>query len=251
MKSLVIGAGEVGKALKEIFSPYHEILIRDIEPIDIGLGNIEVLHICYPESDKFIEFTQKYIQEYQPELTIIHSSISIGTSNNFDDSVVYSPIRGRHNRVNPFGNKEAGLVFDIPKYTKFIFGEITHRRMAKLYFEQCNIECFDYQCEDRSAGELLKLISNIHMGVEIAWRQEVGRILKNYGVQEFLYDNWESTYNDGYKKCGDENLIRPIMKPSPIGGHCIIPCTEILSKQFPSKIFDFILESNEKAKNKV
>jgi hypothetical protein len=249
MKSLIIGAGEVGKALKEIIQKTHEVIIRDIEPIDIGLGNIEVLHICYPESEQFIEITQKYIQEYKPKITIIHSSIPIGTSDKFGSDVVYSPIRGRHNRINSInGRRMYGLEFDIPRYVKFIFGSKSARMMAKEYFEKCGIECDEYDCNRKSDGEFLKLISNIHMGLEIAWRQEVGRILNHYHISSYLYDRWESTYNDGYKKCGDEHLIRPTMKPDPIGGHCIIPCTEILSKQFPSKIFDFILESNEKSK---
>jgi len=247
MKTLIIGAGEVGQSLKLILEKYYETHIRDIEPLE--LENVEVLHICYPEHEGFVDNTKKYIAQYKPNLTIINSSVSIGTSDKFDGNVIYSPIRGRHNRISPItGEKIMGLEFDIPIYTKFLFGSYIGRGMARDYFKKCGIECYDYQCDKRSDGEVLKLLSNVHMGLEIAWRQEVQRILNHYGVSEYTYYYWESSYNEGYKKCGDDQLIRPIMKPAPIGGHCILPCTKILSKQFPSKAFDFILESNEKAK---
>jgi hypothetical protein len=250
MKTLIIGAGEVGKALKQVIEKHHETYLKDLEPLE--LGGVQVLHICYPEHDGFVKTTQSYIDHYKPNLTIINSSISVGTSNNFDDKVVYSPIRGRHNRFDAFGKRVQGLEFDIPCYTKFVFGNLPSRKMAEIYFKECGMDCYSYSCDNRSDGEVLKLLSNIHMGVEIAWRQEVERILKHYGVSSNLYENWERTYNQGYQKCGDGHLIRPLMKPDPIGGHCILPCTKILSKQFPSKIFDFVMESNEKAKqNKI
>jgi UDP-N-acetyl-D-mannosaminuronate dehydrogenase len=98
------------------------------------------------------------------------------------------------------------------------------------------------------ATEACKLLSNIHMGVEIAWRQEAQRILDGFGIDSKVYEEWEDTYNMGYRITGDEQLTRPRLRPDPIGGHCILQCTEILSAQYPSHIFDFIKESNEKAK---
>lgn len=251
MKTLIIGAGEVGKALKEVISKFHGTLLRDIEPIDIGTGGIEVLQICYPDHEGFVETTNRYINQYNPALTIINSSLPIGTCDQFDEKVVYSPIRGRHNRFNIKGERTEGLESDIPKYIKFVFGSDKYRKIAASYFRECGIECYDLDCENRKSGELIKLLSNVHMGLEIAWRQECERILNNYGVSPFLYYTWESSYNQGYEKCGDPHLIRPQMKPDLIGGHCILPCTEIISKQFPSKAFDFILESNEKRKKEL
>lgn len=242
MKTLIVGAGEVGKALKEVVSKLHGTLIRDIEPIDIGDNKIEVLHICYPEGPGFVENTNKYIDLYKPSLTIINSSVSIGTCDRLGDKIVYSPIRGRHMR-----NGQFSLAQDIRLFVKFVFCKDAFKRdMACAYFEDCGLTCYSFKYPN--AGEALKLLSNIHMGIEIAWRQEVQRILKEFDVQASTYELWEETYAQGYEKTGDSHLIRPRMSPNPIGGHCIIPCTEILAKQFPSKILDFILESNEKTK---
>lgn len=232
MKSLVIGNGEVGQAVFNTIKGHYDSYVRDLE--DIQIDGIKVLHICYPDHDDFINTTINYISQYQPLLTIVHSSIKVGTSNRLSDTIVYSPVRGRHPKLES----------DLKIYAKFIFSNSEPMRdLAYDYFDQCGIVCYSFK--NPAAGELLKLLSNIHMGLEIAWRQEVERVLVHYGVDSTIYEEWEQTYNDGYMKSGDDHLVRPLMRPDPIGGHCIIPCTEILSKQFPSKIFDFILESNQ------
>jgi len=235
MKSLIIGRGQVGSALYEVIKDFHETYIRDIEDLDIE--GVEVLHICYPEHDGFIETTLAYVEKYKPQLTIINSSVGVGTTNQIGTDIVYSPVRGRHPKLSE----------DMKIYTKFVFSHNQeNREKASAYFEACNLKVAEHISP--MAGELIKLLSNIHMGVEIAWRQEVSRMLKEFGVDSLVYDEWEETYRNGYIESKDHNLIRPSMSPAPIGGHCILPCTEILKKQFPSKILDFVLESNEKAK---
>jgi hypothetical protein len=235
MKTLIIGKGQVGSALYEVVRDHHETFIKDVE--DLDLEGVQVLHICYPEHEGFIETTSRYIEKYKPRLTIINSSVSVGTCSRMSYSVIYSPVRGRHPKLSS----------DLKIYTKFVFSKNPgDQELAARYFETCGLSV--YTGEDPLAGELIKLLSNIHMGLEIAWRQEVDRILEKFSVDSFVYEEWERTYRNGYKLSGDEHLMRPSMKPDPIGGHCILPCTEILKKDFPSKIFDFILESNEKAK---
>jgi len=43
---------------------------------------------------------------------------------------------------------------------------------------------------------------------------------------------------------------RPIYYPDFIGGHCLIPDTEILRSVYPPKLFEFIIESNKKRKKR-
>lgn len=237
MKTIIIGAGEVGKALYEVLSPHHETLIRDIEPVKAE--GIEVLQICYPDSPAFVEITKSYIAEYTPFLTIINSSVAVGTTDKCGDFVIYSPIRGRH--------PENGLSKELRSFPKFIACKDRLRLdFASNYFKKADWEV--RTGDNPSAVEYFKLISNVHMGLEIAWRQEVERMLKKFNINPTHYEIWEETYTRGYESLGQWNLIRPNMNPGPIGGHCILPCTEILKSQFPSRAFDFILESNEKAK---
>jgi len=44
---------------------------------------------------------------------------------------------------------------------------------------------------------------------------------------------------------------RPVMFPDVIGGHCLIPNTELLLKSYDSKFLRLILESNEKRKEEI
>lgn len=235
MKTLVIGAGQVGTAIYNVVKGYYEAYIRDIEEIDID--GIDVLQICYPDHKGFIETTYRYINQYKPILTIINSSIEVGTCKKLPDNIVYSPVRGRHPKLEK----------DLRLYTKFVFSNDNKSlELALRYFKHCGLSLIGYP--NPTAGEVIKLLSNIHMGVEIAWRQEVSRILKKFKISEDIYEQWEESYRRGYLASGDNNLVRPSMRPDPIGGHCILPCTEILSRSFPSKVFDFVIESNEKAK---
>jgi hypothetical protein len=233
MKSLIIVKGQIGQALFEIFSKVHECYIRDVLIEQNDPGEVEVLHIAYPYSENFIDNTKEYVAYYRPQLTIIHSSVAVGTTRKIGGHIVHSPERGR------FPN----LAKEMLIYKKFVGGfDIDDVDMACAYFQACKWET--QAIDSPNTTELLKLISNIHMGLEIAWRQEVARM----GCNTEVYSLWEESYRAGYLKMGQHNLIRPIMKPGPIGGHCILPCTEILGGQFESKLFDFIKESNEKRK---
>lgn len=237
MRTLIIGKGQVGQSLFQVIKDFHETFIRDLD--DLKLKDVSILQICYPDHKDFENTTKRYIEKYNPILTIINSSVSVGTTDKCGPGVVYSPVRGRHPK----------LVSDMKIYQKFIFGRNpADLSIAENYFHQCGLDVSLF--DDPKAGELMKLISNVHMGVEIAWRQEVQRMLEILEIEPLIYEMWEDTYSKGYIKSGDYNLIRPSMSPGPIGGHCIIPCTEILKKQFPSKILEFILESNEKSKTK-
>ena len=46
-------------------------------------------------------------------------------------------------------------------------------------------------------------------------------------------------------------LDRPIMFPGVIGGHCLIPNTELLLKSYDSELLRLILESNERRKEEI
>ena len=94
MRTLIIGAGEVGYSLKRALEDKHEVFIRDKEKGDFK--KIEVLNICYPPSKDFIKITKKYIEEYHPKVTIIHSTVPPGTTDKCGENVVHSPIHGKH-----------------------------------------------------------------------------------------------------------------------------------------------------------
>ncbi len=235
MKTLIIGSGQVGTALKENIAPYHETFIRDLE--DIQIDGVDVLHICYPDHEGFDITTKAYIAQYKPKLTIINSSVRVGTTRSCGEDVVYSPTRGRHPK----------LAEEMRVFVRFVASHNSRTMyMANEYFKKCGFTVFP--AEKPEALELLKVLSNIHMGLEIVWRQEVERILNAFEISPKDYDEWEHTYREGYIQLKDWNLMRSLMRPDPIGGHCILPCTELLNSQYKSPLLDFIIHSNELAK---
>lgn len=236
MKTLIIGAGQIGTALKEVLSPHHDVYLRDVEPL--FLADIEVLQICYPDHDGFEETTREYIRFYKPTLTIINSSIRVGMTKKCGNDVVYSPVRGRH----------PNLIKEMKSFRKFVSSHNQGKALeATFYFEKANWPCLISKSPENL--EFMKVMSNVHMGLEVAWRQEVQRMMDVLGIDPSEYEAWEKTYRDGYLAVQDFNLIRPIMNPDPIGGHCILPCIELLKERCPSTLLDFILESNEEVKN--
>lgn len=234
MKTLVIGAGQVGRAIMDICTGAHETHMRDVEPLE--LDGVEVLQICFPDSIHFADYVKSYVGKYNPKVTIINSSVAVGTTDLCGKNVVYSPVRGRH----------PALSEEMKAFPKFVHGRsFPDVELAMEYFMACGLNVmFD---RNPKAGEFNKLISNVHMGLEIAWRQEVGRMMASFDIDPKIYEAWEKSYADGYRKLEQFHLMRPQMRPDPIGGHCIMPCTEILAEQYSSDALGFILDSNAEA----
>jgi hypothetical protein len=236
MKVLIIGAGQVGTGLKEVLSSHHDVVIRDIH--DMHVDDVDVLHICYPYHEGFEENTRKYVRQYEPGLVIINSSVPVGTTTRCGHEFVYSPVRGRHPK----------LAQEMKRFVAFVGGKSQSRIIsAANYLQESG---WNVLIADSSESlEFFKVLSNVHMGLEIAWRQEAERLMRQIGISSKDYHAWERTYRDGCIDVGDLNLVRPIMKADPIGGHCILSCTEMLRSQVKSPLLDFIIESNEKAKD--
>ena len=92
--------------------------------------------------------------------------------------------------------------------------------------------------------ELAKLFETTYRAWMIACFQEMHRISKNFkanfdDVVDFLEDTHRVRFD------------RPIMFPGVIGGHCLIPNTELLMQVYDSEFLRLILESNEKRKEEI
>ena len=110
IKSCVIGLGETGKPLYEILREVHSV-----DGIDIGSKvnpPYDVMNICIPYSDKFIEIVREYRKNLRPERVVIHSTVPIGTTLKIGNAV-HSPILGKHGR----------MLEDLKTYPKWIGGD--------------------------------------------------------------------------------------------------------------------------------
>lgn len=234
MKSLIIGKGQVGKSLHEVIWAYHETHIKDKEELE--LDGVEVLHLCFPYSENFIQIANEYIDKYKPLVTINHSSVSIGTTEQLKGDICYSPIRGRH----------PNLVKGIKFFEKFV--AVNNKNILDIvikYFLDCGIVKVSSFPTIREL-EFCKLMSNIRYGYEICFMQEAERIAKKFNIELNRFKIWELSYNDGYKILNESNMIRPILYSGVIGGHCIMQNLDILSKQYISEMFNWMKFSNTK-----
>jgi UDP-N-acetyl-D-mannosaminuronate dehydrogenase len=228
VKVVVAGLGEVGKPLFELASHHYDVIGIDISPAE-RIEKADVLHVCYPFQIKdFIGETARYIDLYRPALTIINSTVSVGTTRAIIErtgaAVVNSPVRGKHAR----------MLEELSLYTKFVgavdpvAGEAAARHFAALGLKTKVLSCPE-------ATELAKLTETTYFGLMIAWAQEVERYCDQSGQN---YEEIVSFY--------DEVKFFPPVKyfPGIIGGHCVMPNIRILSKYTHSVVLKAIKTSN-------
>jgi len=226
----ILGYGEIGKAIARF---YKNPKIKDLNRDD-GLAGVEILHICIPWSDKFINTVKKEIKKIQPKLTIIHSTVAPGTTKKIGGMIVHSPVRGVHPK----------LFEGIKTFIKYIGADEKEAgKLAQKHFESLGIKTKLFF--PSATTEMGKILDTTYYGLCIAWHKEMKKICDKSGVNfDEAVSDFNATYNEGYKKLGKNNVIRPVMfvDNKPIGGHCVVPNAEILNKYFKSEALDLILK---------
>ena len=225
-----VGLGEIGKPLLEVISRQHKTVGLDLAPLLQPPGEIDVMHVCYPfRIDDFVGETVGYIKQYRPRLTIINSTVSVGTTRSIaersETAVVNSPVRGKHAR----------MASDLLKYDKFVGGvDATAAQTAARHFESVGMKTRVLSSPE--ATELAKLTETTYFGLMIAWAQEVERYCDRFGLK---YDEVISIY--------EEVPFFPPVKyfPGVIGGHCVMSNIEILSQIQHTDILKAIGSSND------
>lgn len=229
-KVVVVGLGEVGKPLLELVSKHHDAVGVDISPPLKQIEQVDVLHVCYPFQIKsFVGETLRYMELFKPALTIIDSTVAVGTTRAIGEKaglpVVNSPVRGKHVR----------MLEEILVYTKFV-GAINpvEGERASEHFQSIGMRTKVLSSPE--ASELAKLTETTYFGLMIAWAQELERYCDKSGAD---YNEVISFY--------EEIKFFPRVKyfPGAIGGHCVIPNIEILSKFHKSIVLDAIQVSNQ------
>lgn len=234
-KISIIGYGEIGKSLHEVYLDFKEYDIKIYDPylnIEDDIYNSEFLNICIPYTKNFISIVNNYILKYTPKITIIHSTVAPGTTSLIKGNVCHSPNRGLHPNL-----KEG-----IKTFLKYIGSE--NYIVSKEYASHLNkLNIKHYICKNSKTSEYAKLLDTTYYGICIAFHSEVKNICDNENIDfEEVMTLYNKTYNEGYKKLGIENVIRPVLYPTTkIGGHCIIPNVEILSNYTDSDLIKNIL----------
>jgi len=229
-KIVVAGLGEVGRPLFELLSRSHDVIGIDITPPAEAIGAVDVLHICYPfEIRDFIAETARYIDKFKPHVTVINSTVGVGTTRAVAErtgtAVVNSPVRGKHAR----------MLQELGKYTKFVGAmDPAVGRYVAEHFERAGVKTKVLPSPESS--EVAKLTETTYFGLMIAWAQEVERYCDRADVK---YEDVISFY--------EEISFFPSTKyfPGVIGGHCVMPNIKILRKFDDSALLKAIETSNE------
>jgi len=230
---LIVGMGEVGKALCEVLSTVHSMHAYDSSwkfPLREDL-KVDVLHICFPYSDQFESAIQSYQEHVQPSYTVIHSTVPVGTSKALE--CYHSPVRGIHPHLAE--SMKNFTIYLAPLPNEFLLSYFHEAGMYvyKHVGNPCNTE----------AGKLWSLAA---YAMNILLEKEIHRYcLENELDFNVVYTHFTDTYNDGYARMGMNNVQRPVLEHmgGTIGGHCIIPGVEKLADS-GSKLAEIILELN-------
>lgn len=251
---LIIGLGEIGHTLFSLFKDGKDSF--DVYGLDLDqakmsqLGQnrkdfpkkIGTLHICLPCSDqqKFADITVGYVEEYKPKLAIINSTVPPGTTLKVAEKckclVAHSPSRGVHLSAEH-------MKWEMKRWTKYVGGaNADAAKAACTHFENLGLKV--KVLKSSTETELAKLFETTYRAWMIACFQEMHRISKAFGADfnetvDFLEDTHRLRFD------------RPIMFPGVIGGHCLIPNTELLLDCYDSEFLRLILKSNEKRKEEI
>ena len=226
---VIVGLGEVGRPIFDLVSEHHHAIGVDICPPSEQPSKVDILHICFPFGiADFVEETVRYIGLYRPRLTIINSTVAVGTTRTVarrtGTAVVNSPVRGKH----------AHMREDLLRYVKFIGGlNASDSDRAADHFHSLGMKTAVLSSPE--ATELAKLTETTYFGLMIAWAQEVERYCDQLDLK---YDEIVSYYK--------EITFFPPVKYTPglIGGHCVIPNIKILKQLGPSEMVRAIESSN-------
>lgn len=235
MRPIIIGCGEVGSALANVFerAGMKPGRVDPARGLHVTMEPREkcALHICFPHMAGFMDAVEDYRASFRPERVVIHSTVPLGTSSAC--GAFHSPIRGVHPKL------EEG----IRTFAKYL-GPPDDELAA--HFRQAGIMT---RCvESAETCEALKLWDTTYYGLAIAFEKHLHGWCAAHGVDfDSVYRHANQTYNEGYAALGRHDVQRPVLahKPGKIGGHCVIPNLALLGDNDP--VAQFINEINERA----
>jgi UDP-N-acetyl-D-mannosaminuronate dehydrogenase len=245
---LVVGLGEVGRTLFEILEESGEFTVYGYDLDEAKMNqvgqhqkdlpkNVDTMHICLPcvKQDKFVAVTTGYAMQFKPKLLIIHSTVMPGTTKEVSERckclVAHSPVRGVHQSLEH-------MKWELKRWTKYVGGVNAEAgEAARQHFEKLGLKT--KTVKSCAESELAKLFETTYRVWMITCFQEMHRISRHFKAD---FDDTVDFLEDTHRV----RLDRPIMFPGAIGGHCLIPNTELLSRSYDSAFLQLALKSNEK-----
>ena len=249
---LVVGLGEIGTTVFGILKDSQKFKVYGVDVDEKKMeensaqeppnGKIDVLQICIPvpNKDKFIQIAKGYIEKYHPKLTIINSTLPIGTTmalyKHCGGLIAHSPCRGVHK------NKEY-MKKEFSRWTKYVGGATPEAgKAAAEHFALAGLKTKVLDnCTDT---EFAKLFETTYRTWMIVFFQKMHRLARKYNEAnsdlKISFDETVYFIEDTHRQRHD----RPVMFPDVIGGHCLVPNSKLMLEELEPEMLDFILESN-------
>lgn len=250
---LVIGLGEIGRPIFEVLKESGKFKIYgfDLDETKMqALGQtsenlpkkVDVIHMCIPcnSQEKFVEAVVQYATKYGPRLLVVNSTIPPKTTTKIHEKckclVAHSPVYGTHRNIEY-------MKWEIRRWTKIVGGVNPEAAQAtSKHFRKAGVKTTILSGPLET--ELTKLFETIYTAWMITFFQEMQRITRYF----------QADFEDIVRAIGEihrTRLDRPIWYPGVIGGHCLIPNTELLLSVYDSEFLHLILKSNEKRKMEI
>ena len=237
MKIGIVGHGQVGQAVAKLYSEtdtskswfsFDKILIYDpYQGMMDDISEVDILNVCIPYTRDFVSIVKDLPTPNW--YTVIHSTVPVGTTEKFGHKFLHSPVRGVH----------PNLYEGLKTFVKFIGGDEQLAQAYSGHLKTLGVET--HICKDAKTTELSKLADTTYYGLCIAFTSDMKKLCDEYDLDFMeVMTKYNNTYNEGYKKLGKPNVIRPVLYPTDkIGGHCVIPNAKLLPR---TKLIDGLLD---------
>ena len=237
MKIGIVGHGQVGQAVAKLYSEtdttktwfsFDKILIFDpYQGMLDDISDVDILNVCIPYTKDFVSIVKDLPTPNW--YTVIHSTVPVGTTEKFGHKFLHSPVRGVH----------PNLYEGLKTFVKFIGGDEQLAEAYSGHLKTLGVET--HICKDAKTTELSKLADTTYYGLCIAFTSDMKKLCDEYDLDFMeVMTKYNNTYNEGYKKLGKPNVVRPVLYPTDkIGGHCVIPNAKLLPR---TKLIDGILD---------
>lgn len=235
MRSLVVGLGQIGRAVKAVLETDYTVRTVDITGEDTTQDgeSIIVMNICFPYSEHFIAQVKDYIARFKPEHIIIWSTVPIGTTKQITGAV-HSPVEGKHPDLElSIRTMERWIGANDDKEGQWFVG----------YFNKLSLKTRIVSSSDFT--EALKLLSTTEYGLNIEFARYKEKVAEALGMPYVLTKEWNGVYNKLYRDLGLEKRFQKFILDSPKGpkgGHCVTPNARLLYEQYPDELVRIVGE---------
>ena len=243
MKSLVVGMGEVGTALREVLGRKHEVWGKDIGEEYVSPSGVKVrevpqaigvIHVCLRYSEDFLGVVRGYADAHHPRVIDVCTTVTPGTTRLLGSSAVHSTTRGLHPNL-----RDSLLTF-----AKHVGGPLAKELIP--YFGRAGIPTVAYERPETT--ELAHILYNAAYGVQLMFADEMQALCRHYGV-DYLETviGYTTTGNRGFEKLDHKGKARMLIWPpgGKIGGHCVVQGAQLLPAELRGPLLERLARFND------